>query len=68
MYDFERDAVISAAEAMLLHGMPAPDLRLDMFSCSTLATAIGECMAGPSIGTILLAVFLNDLAPWHRRA
>ncbi len=64
VYDFSRDRLITAPEAMLLQGHPACDLDLSMFASGTLFTAVGEAMAAPSIATVMLAVYLNPLAEW----
>jgi hypothetical protein len=64
MYDFERDAMVTAPELMLVHGLPSPDLDLSMFSNASLMVAVGESMSAASIGTVMLAIYLNELAPW----
>jgi len=66
-YDYSRDEVIPLQTMLLFQGVPLQDLRLgfsmgvDGTCCSDLA---GEAMFLPSIGTILLACFLNEAASW----
>jgi hypothetical protein len=64
VYDFARDKVLSSEELLLLQGIPAPDLKLHMFSESSLLHAVGEAMFCPCIGAIMLGVYLNPHAPW----
>ncbi len=64
IYDFARDKVLSSEELLLLQGFPAPDLKLDMFTESSLQHAVGEAMFCPCIGAVLLGVYLNPRAPW----
>jgi hypothetical protein len=66
-YDFSRDTVISPEETLLVHGFPAPELSLDMFSEKDLVHAVGETMSLPCVGAIMLGLFLNPCAPWWVR-
>ncbi len=63
-YDFQRDTVICPEETLMLQGHPATDLRLGMFSKSTLVHAVGEAMSCPCVGAIILGMYLNSRAPW----
>ncbi len=64
VYDFRRDRIVCAPEAMQLQGLPAPDLQLGMFRSAALFSAVSEAMAAPSVASLLLAIYLNPLATW----
>ncbi len=69
VYDFGRDCSVSASEAMLLQGYPIDALDLTMFKKQgALFRAVGEGMTCPCIGSLVLSVYLNPMAPWWRRA
>jgi hypothetical protein len=65
VYDFEREQLILAPEALLLHGMPALSCSFPpSLSSHALFHMVGESMHAPCIGSLLVAIFLNPLAPW----
>ena len=67
VYDFKRDQILSSKALLAMQGLPVPDMKLDSLpdvSEADLRDLAGECMFLPSLGSILLAVFLNRDAVW----
>ena len=66
VYDFKRDTIILPGEAWQMQGLPTPgtaELLCDLEATPMFKLA-GQGFFCPSIGTILLALFLNPEAPW----
>ena len=63
-YDFSRDCVINGLEAFQLQGFPATAMEFEGLSAAQLFNLSGEGMSCPCVGMVMLAVFLNPLAPW----
>jgi hypothetical protein len=64
IFDFSTKSVVTAPQMLLLLGLPAWDLELPNVSSTRLFSFVGEMMYAPSVGAIMLAHFLNPLAPW----
>jgi hypothetical protein len=64
-YDFQQCRVLSALEMMLIMGLPAYSFVYpERMTTGDLYTAVGEAMHAPSVGTLIVACFLNKHAPW----
>jgi hypothetical protein len=65
IYDYRRRQLVLPPEAMLLHGMPGKSFVYPAsLTSSSLYHMVGESMNSISIGSVLVAIFLNPLAPW----
>jgi hypothetical protein len=68
VYDFARKTIISAPECVLLHGMPAGELVYPpQLTPRKLYAMVGESLHSPSVGTVILSLFLNSHAPWWNK-
>jgi hypothetical protein len=69
VYDFARKTIISAPECLLLHGMPAEELVYPPgLTPRKLYAMVGESLHAPSVGTVILSIFLNSHAPWWNKS
>lgn len=66
VYSFKLKAFVSPLQKLGLHGYPVGERCLDWESSSgnALSNWAGEGMFLPCVGSLLLAYFLNPLAPW----
>ena len=47
-----------------MQGLPVPDMDISMLGMKDLYNIAGQGFFAASVGTMLLAVFLNEAAPW----
>jgi hypothetical protein len=64
IYDYSRDQAILPGEALQMQGLPVPDMDISMLGPQELYSIVGQSFFAPSVATMILAVFLNEEAPW----
>ena len=62
IYCFEGDYMLDSADHLSILGLPRKWSR--RLGEPTAKEAAGQAFAAPSVATLLLAVFLNELSPW----
>ena len=62
IYCFEGDYVLDSADHLSILGLPRK--WSGRLGGSAAKVAAGQAFAAPSVATLVLAVFLNELSPW----
>ena len=69
LFDHARDQVWTTSAKLACHGWPIADLSLvQSVEDKHLHDLIGESMYLPSIGGVLLSIYLNQFSPWWEQA